>query len=598
MMKKMNFRNKLFIYYSLIMIAVVIVGFGSVYWYIIDQLELEILQSMNLSARDNARQLDSLMKEMDRLTIEVSANPQIQEYMQKLKKGELPAYNTMSNMAYNTLISISAVNLGSIRVSIYNKGGDYLSIGIPDNQTAIRERTSSEAFEQWYEQQMPERHSSRKLLPHPDFWSADEEEQMISVIREIVDIHSYASYGVVEVQVPLKRLEDLFRTGLDQKQYLFTNDAELIYTNGTEAEQEEAVGQLCGMVTGRTEGEGKIRLSNRRYYTTFGQSSQTGWYFAIARPRQTLLNTAFPVVGVAFLIAVILLGLMLLFIRLVSVRLTEPLKKLQMHIKTINSTDKIVQADTEEKDEILMIDTAFDTLYKNLQLSNDELNYMKLQEAKIQLLAVQAQMNPHFLYNILTVINGIGFEYGATEIMEICDALSSMLRYAGSFSWENVRMEEEIVHTRHYLELMKCRFKSHMQYHIEIDPELTGIRVPKLILQPIVENSFQHGLKGVKPPWKIRVQVLKQEDQWLIRVMDNGAGFTREAVENLYRQIRNQNDDFNDNIESLGIGGYGLTNVILRLKLSYGLEVHFRIDQVTEAGEAYCMVEIGGRIGD
>ena len=121
--------------------------------------------------------------------------------------------------------------------------------------------------------------------------------------------------------------------------------------------------------------------------------------------------------------------------------------------------------------------------------------------------------------------------------------------------------------------------------------------VANIILDPLFIFVFQMGVRGAAAATLISQMLSAVWVQMCIRD-SNGAGFTREAVENLYRQIRNQNDDFNDNIESLGIGGYGLTNVILRLKLSYGLEVHFRIDQVTEAGEAYCMVEIGGRIGD
>ena len=251
--------------------------------------------------------------------------------------------------------------------------------------------------------------------------------------------------------------------------------------------------------------------------------------------------------------------------------------------------------EAEERDEIRVIDTAFESLYKNLQLSKDELDYVKLQEAKTRMLAVQAQMNPHFLYNILSVINAIGFEYGADEIMDICQHLSSMLRYAGAFNMNKVSMEEEINHTRNYLELMKCRFKERIRYEIRAEEGAEKIRVPKLILQPIVENCFQHGLREIKTEWKIVIEIKEAENHWFVKVSDNGRGFGREAMEKLDEKLENWQDNLSDDIGSLGIGGYGLINVIIRLKIAYGKKAFFKIHDKGEDGE-YCTVEIGGEM--
>lgn len=565
-MKKLKFRQKLFLYYSAIVFLVILLGFGAVYAYIVKRLQTEILQNMELSVKEMTGQLDNRIKEMDRLTIEVVSNPFIQEYMQNLSKEGIPnSYSDMGNMASNTLISISAVNLGSLRVSIFNRFGSYISIGIPDDQKAIGARMKMPNYTEWYDSVIPKRNSSGKLPPHDDFWA--DKEKMISVIREIVDINSYASYGLVEIQYPVRKLEELFFGG-----------------------------QLISCIEGE-KGIVKTSLNGEKSYFCYEKSENTDWYFAVVKPVNVLQEAVFPVVGVALLIAIVLLLVMLVFTGLIADRLTKPLKKLQERIRHADraQTEKMLAEEAEERDEIRVIDTAFESLYKNLQLSKDELDYVKLQEAKTRMLAVQAQMNPHFLYNILSVINAIGFEYGADEIMDICQHLSSMLRYAGAFNMNKVSMEEEINHTRNYLELMKCRFKERIRYEIRAEEGTEKIRVPKLILQPIVENCFQHGLREIKTEWKIVIEIKEAENHWFVKVSDNGRGFGREAMEKLDEKLENWQDNLSDDIGSLGIGGYGLINVIIRLKIAYGKKAFFKIHDKGEDGE-YCTVEIGGEM--
>ncbi len=595
-MKRLTFRQKLFLYYSLIVFLVIVLGFGAVYAYIVDRLKAEVYQNMELSAKEMTGQLDNKLREMDRLTIEVVSNPFIQQYMQKLKKSGQPgSLSNMQNMASNTLISISAVNLGSLRVSIYNSFGSYTGIGIPDDPLVIDERMQRKDYKAWYESIMPESSTNKRLVLHDDYWG--KQNRMISAVREIVDIDSYASYGLVEVQYPVKGLADLFEGPSEQEQYLLAGDGTVIYAGGDVGQDGDVLKQIISKIGSNEKGRFETEELKDKSYVCYEKSENSDWYFAVVKPAYVLREAVFPVVWVALLIAIILLAVMVVFTALIAERLTQPLKKLQERVRYAERTQEIKMVpETEEKDEIRMINTAFESLYKNLQLSRDELSYIKLQEAKTQMLAVQAQMNPHFLYNILSVISAISLDYQATEIMDICKYLSNMLRYAGAFSLDMVSMEEEIVHTTNYLELMKCRYKDRISYEIRADEDTKKLRVPKLILQPIVENCFRHGFKGVKPPWKLLIEIEKSEDKWLIRVSDNGTGFGEEAIAKLYRQLEHWQDNLSDDIYSLGIGGYGLTNVIIRLKIAYGREGVFRVTDRNEETGQFCIVEIGGEI--
>lgn len=598
-MKKLGFRTKMFIYYSLIVLLIIMIGFGAVYGYIVKRLEAEIIQNMELSSKEMTGQMDSILKEMDHMAIEIVANPIVQKYMYEQKKtGNMEQYNDLQNMTYDTLISLSAVNLGAFRVSLYNQSGSYTSIGIPTEQKKIEKQMGMQGYKAWYELLRPERNTRKVLLPHEDFWAGDEADQMISVIREIVDINSYSSFVLVEVQYPVKKLERIFTNKFDQKQFLFSEDGYVIYSKDDDTDENDFILEILKHINNE-KGTNSIccRVSGEQGYLSFRKSAEADWYFAVFRSQSTLNRAVYPIIGVVLLITLLILTVMLIFTALIARHLTKPLNILQQKIHDMNDegqVDSFPENVKDRKDEIWMIDTAFNTLHQNLLESQNELNCMKVQEIKMQMLAVQAQMNPHFLYNTLSIISAISLDYQAYEVMDICKALSSMLRYSGSFTYERVALEDEVVHTCNYLDLMHCRFKENIEYQIQVQEEVKRVLVPKLILQPIVENCFQHGFAETKPPWKVYVEGGISENRWFLRVMDNGGGFSKSTLEMLEQKLDHWQDNINDDIGNLGIGGYGLVNVIIRLKITYGKEGTFLIYNTQRENEKFCVVELGG----
>lgn len=573
------------------------IGFGAVYSYIVRRLEAEIIQNMELSSKEMMGQMDSILKEMDHMAIEIVANPIIQKYMHDQNDpGNTEQYNDLQNMTYDTLISLSAVNLGAFRVSLYNQSGSYTSIGIPTEQKKIEKKTGAQSYKTWYELLRPERNARKVLLPHEDFWAGDEENQMISVIREIVDINSYSSFGLVEVQYPVKKLKRIFSNKFEQKQFLFSEDGHLIYSKG-DTNEDDFISEILKYVNGQEKDSIRCKVVNERGYLSFRKSAEADWYLAVFRSQRTINRAVYPIVGVVLLIALLILIVMLIFTALIARHLTKPLNILQQKINVMNKNgqgDDLQENADDRKDEIWMIDAAFNTLHQNLLESQNELNYMKVQEIKMQMLAVQAQMNPHFLYNTLSIISAISLDYQAYEVMDICKALSSMLRYSGSFTYERVALEDEIMHACNYLELMHYRFKENIKYQMHVQEEAKKVLVPKLILQPIVENCFQHGFAETKPPWKVYVEGGMSENRWFLRVMDNGSGFSKSTLEMLEQKLDHWQDNVNDDIGNLGIGGYGLVNVIIRLKITYGKKGTFLIYNTQRENEKFCVVELGG----
>ena len=132
-------------------------------------------------------------------------------------------------------------------------------------------------------------------------------------------------------------------------------------------------------------------------------------------------------------------------------------------------------------------------------------------EMRAYLRALQSQMNPHFLYNMLSAIVESGEEENSPRTVAMCMKLTEMMRYIADYNNDRVSFEAELQHARNYLDLMKERYEERFSYEIHADADALPILVPKLIVQPLAENCFKHGFSGCKPPWRIEIRAAPQE---------------------------------------------------------------------------------------
>ena len=194
----------------------------------------------------------------------------------------------------------------------------------------------------------------------------------------------------------------------------------------------------------------------------------------------------------------------------------------------------------------------------------------KIEKRNAQLRALQAQINPHFMYNTLQVIGGMALEKNAPEIYSITLALSDIMRYCLNFSKEMIVLEEEITYLQSYVMIQNERFGGRVHLNLNIAPETQKCLIPKLILQPLAENSFEHGLPEKEGPWLLEIESsLTQDGDLLILVKDNGIGFEKERLDELRKKIRQ------DTAQVLKSGLHiGLTNVHARIRLRSQNERH------------------------
>lgn len=182
------------------------------------------------------------------------------------------------------------------------------------------------------------------------------------------------------------------------------------------------------------------------------------------------------------------------------------------------------------------------------------------------------------MHNILTIIAMCAEEGQTDQISEICMKLSFMLRYTADYQSGMVPLEEEFSYVEKYLELMKIRYESHLLYEINQESDLSAMEIPKLTVQPLVENCFKHGFKGIRPPWKIKVEGYSEGNFWWVKVEDNGMGFDPEKLETFREFVKGFDPGNTKNkLDHMKIGELCLTNIYIRLRIRFGENIRFQI---------------------
>ncbi|RCX18795.1 sensor histidine kinase YesM [Anaerobacterium chartisolvens] len=606
MFNSLKFQTKLFMYYSVVFILIVSSALFFFYIYISQITLRQSEENLNQLTTSTMSQIDNFLLDMDRTTLYVISNPVVKEVFSGIKKSE-EAQNYFSvttednRQISDTLASICLANLQTpFRTSLYNANGDYISTGIRDNSNAIAKRVYHEDYGKWYTQLISG--PGKVILPtHDDFWSEDANIKMISVLRQIIIPSSYESFGIVETQKPYDSLEKLLKQNDSPGRgiYLLTESGDIVYPVSADFTSSDAVYYLDRINTGKS-GNADVTgpVTNKSELIYYTRSDYSGWTLILAEPKENLLKPIRLTGMIIVLTGTGLLFISLIFIFILSNKLTRPLKILRNSVRQVtldNLSMDIAQSD--DSDEIIELNHLFDGMFARLKDSMNELVQTRAHEMKAHMIALQSQMDPHFLYNMLSVINADSQTTGSEKTTQICVLLSSMLRYSTSYNDDFLPVGDEIRHVTNYLKLMKIRFEYKLDYEVAVDDKLYQKKtdIPKLTLQPIVENCFHHGFRSIQPPWHIKINAFCGGSTWYVEVSDNGAGFSEDKIKRIFEQV----DEFVKNpytsIKDLKLGGMGLINTIVRLRLLYKEDMIFKIEQNAGGGTK---ITLGGPIYD
>lgn len=406
-------------------------------------------------------------------------------------------------------------------------------------------------------------------------------------------------FGYMAIQLQqemLSRSAAAGSTGSDV--YVLDRNRQVIYASNPQEER-----SIPEPETFRASEDG-VYLDKKGDYVAFSRSDETGWTTYAVTPKKVVLGPVHSVTTVSMLLIAALFLFSAAYIYFSGRSFLLPIRKLRNQMLRINYSNIDTRVVTpSSNNELLMLSESFQGMLDRLQVSIEREKLAVHEEAVARNSALQAQIAPHFIHNTLYLIS-IAAQEGKNDVVsEMCKNLSDSLRYIVSSPYQHVSLTQELEHTKHYLELLRHNYEDDLEWTIDEEKIFDDIRLPRLVIQPFVENCIEHAFKEADTPWRIQIRVKLYNGLWALEIRDNGDGFDDETIRQVLGSIRmSEAADMQENgrpetltaesgrsesgaaYSETGIGGMGIVNTVRRMQLMYKNRLFFNMYNHSDDG--------------
>ena len=305
-------------------------------------------------------------------------------------------------------------------------------------------------------------------------------------------------------------------------------------------------------------------------------------------PKMEITKATMPTIYLALVISVLSIVGAGFLSALLAMLVSRPIIQLSDRVKHISmETLEMPAAAEETRDEIGVLENHIVRFVDRIRELIREEYDTKLQVKNAQINALQAQINPHFLYNTLQLMGSMAYSKGVYEVNRVAEALSDILRYSMNYNGELVTLNEELKHLNNYFFIQKQRFYDKFTVEFAVDEKAGKCRVPKLLIQPIAENCFEHGFDKSTNQWRLAMMAFLNDDGKIhIIIRDNGAGMTAEQLAALRERLASS-QAIGASMESEHIG---LMNVNARIKLFFSENDGLQVESAPGKGTTVTLI--------
>ncbi len=416
--------------------------------------------------------------------------------------------------------------------------------------------------------------------------------------KDIYAFHSLNRYqdqkllGGLSVRINRKIWEEvgnILKSEPESAVFLINDEGEVLSGSTKMAESGEIQAQLRNLKIKHSDLEFH-KLKNHFFFKKRVDEGQLLIVKAI--PLETVTRSAHTTIAAGILTGSIFALISVLLSILFSLRISRPIINLANTMRTAQISNFQVMS-VQSNDEIGLLEHGYNTMMQRIK-ELIEVEYEKSIELKnAQLVALQAQINPHFLNNTLHLIGGMALKKNAPEIYQITRTIGELLRYAISTEGDMVPLEDELKHMQNYIFIQEHRFMGRCTVNVRVDETALDCKLPKFILQPIVENAFEHGLQQKEGSWEVNIRIKRNGKKAGIMVKDNGVGICEERLAQVRTELQLGLPMMTDRTGTDGQRirkGIGLRNVNARLKLHFGSRYGARIFSMQGRGTLVVLV--------
>ena len=575
-------QQKIFISYLLLLLFFTVVIF--VFSYVLLQREEQkYLNNIDKIAESISNQTDDAIENMNRICLQLSLDGKVYNNFWKfsgIDGRNFFDYNIEEKKELQEeMLNIVGPDLSVGRCTVYDLNGNFINYGKYSERLLMKEdlqdvRTRYEEKSALLKDEL----RGCVLSVEKDFWGTDKEEEVVSLSRFVKNVATGKIVAIAEVDV---RIGELCRdigseNNKETNIMIYTKDDHLIYESNSSVDENTYAEILDGEKTLRFYNN----IADRKELISVKSGDSYGLKVVYAEPYSNVFEFFRAYIMIFILVMLLVLALTTFTLYKISQHMTAPLMSLYESVRKVRMNHFSVKI--EEKyniDIVSKLNEEFKTMFSALSESVEN-------EIKANLLAMQAQMNPHFIYNMLSVISAASIEGENEKVTELCCQLSRLLRYAASKGNQFATLQGEVDYALCYCKLMQARYEDKLKYDFSVEGELNKIQVPKLIIQPLIENAFKHGFTNKEDDYRIQVRVIEKADQWEFVISDNGSGISEERQQEIIRILEQEASQ-----NELEKSGLGIKNTIFRLRMFCRETIYYLIENMEEGG---LRITIGG----
>lgn len=472
-----------------------------------------------------------------------------------------------------------------LSVVIYNANGepiDFVSIdssyGPVTQSCQVPERPFDRLMDTYLEYEW-------EYIPsYSDYFMEMDHSSKLVLWKKVEDYNTQQPIGVVAVSVDVRKLlgSDI-AAGTQQNTILLSHESEVALNRTGIPIPDELAAYLCEHAQD-TPAIYQADFNGQGYNIYYQTCTGTPFISCVIDRNTTSFWSDTSIIRSALLLICIFLVVMLLLTRIFVIMLTKPLNKLSDSMVRFSKGDYNVKADFKYADDIGRLGRVFNNMVEeNCRLI--DLNYvLKLREKEAELSILQMQINPHFLYNMLHTAYWCALKNNDEQTASIMYNLGQFFRLSLNRGGEMTSVRNALDLVRYYLELQQCRFGSRIQWTIDANPSMYDALIPKLILQPIVENSIVHGMDNGGTNFVVRVMasVSADNEELSFSIEDNGVGFSEELL--ACWPDRMEEYFKSDSGEASGGQRFALRNIYERLRIRYQGRFQFILHNLPGGG--------------
>ncbi|WP_188887013.1 cache domain-containing sensor histidine kinase [Paenibacillus radicis (ex Gao et al. 2016)] len=389
-------------------------------------------------------------------------------------------------------------------------------------------------------------------------------------IKDAYDPSNPNLYGVAVFDYNINKLNHIFestQTQLGIESFILDKEKQFVYQTDSdlrldEVELDQLFHNSAGYWTQMIEGQ--------KMLVVYSTSAVTGWKTVNLLPFTHLDKNLSVIRNTTLLLLAIMIAVTIVLASVITIRASQPILKLVNFMKKVGTGNLNIRVERQtEYEEIMVLNRGVnDMLDKIKELIDDSINRQLLQK-EAEYNALQAKMNPHFLYNTLQSISSLSILGRNEDIELVTHSLRELLQYSLYHMNEMVQIKDELHAVENYLHIQNIRYNGRIQYDIQADEHVLSFPVNKFVLQPIIENSIYHGLESKEGAWLISLVIKEEADDIHIMIRDNGIGIKPDKLGSIRQELA---------LMGVRSGRIGLSSIADRLALRFTSKARLTVE--------------------